>query len=279
MPTPTPERSRRLDKSLAFAYLVFGCAALAASLACRASSKPPAVTPAPVGRQYHDVSVADLLEHPAWFDGDWVRVRGFARMEFEGTSLWVEPPAAWGTGKMGCVWLSLGWPLPAAALRLSGLPVIVEARFDASGRGHMGLFAGGLRDVRAIWRRGDEDHAYVTNYETRSDALEQLQFKTGWVLLAWRTAGRLEAADGSSAAVCLPSVGDRIRLSSPRRIYIAGASSTGEARRMEAPQRDLAPEDETRFWIAAGTLVRVEEIRDYGDPGTVWARLSVAQSH
>jgi hypothetical protein len=153
--------------------------------------------------------------------------------------------------------------------------VVVEARFDADERGHGGQFPGTLTDVRALWRPGHESEAFVLNYETRSDALEQLKFKTAWVFLGFLDAeGLLSPGDGSTVPLSMPQKGDRLRVSRRLRLHIVDYGKSGEARRMEAPFMQ-STDDGTRLWIAPGTLVQVEEVRVSPKPEqSVWARLS-----
>lgn len=224
-------------------------------------------------RQYQDVSLEHLVRNPHGFDEAWVRVRGVADMQFEGTSLRQDPNSS--EHARQAVWLHLGWPLPASVKALDANPIIVDARFDADERGHAGMFQGMLTDIRAIWRPGHEAEAYTPNYQTRSDALEQLEFKTAWVQLGFIDySGQLKTADGSTVPVSVPRAGDRLRLSRRMRLHIVDYAKSGEARRMEAPIVQPA-EDETRLWIAPGTLVQVDEVRVAPEPAQfVWARLS-----
>ena len=99
----------------------------------------------------------------------------------------------------------------------------------------------------------------LLNRETRPDALEQLAFKTGWVLLGILDEdGRVDAADGSTPGH-LPDVGARMRLCRNSALYIVAYATDGEARRMEAPT-DATRDSRTRLAVAAGTLVHVDEI-------------------
>jgi hypothetical protein len=254
-----------------------GVAYTMAVLICAGCSatRPRSIALSPsIGRHYDEVSLDELLQHPRRFDGDWVRVRGIASLRYEGTSLWIGRVGGTDARDYGrSVWLSVGWPLPASVLAFNGTTVIVEARFNANEHGHMGLYPGTLGDIRAMWQPGRESAAYVLNRETRPDALEQLEFKTGWVLLGILDEdGRVDAADGSSPGH-LPDVGARMRLCRNSALYIVAYARDGEARRMEAPT-DATLDSRTRLAVAAGTLVHVDEIHVSEETEKVWARIS-----
>jgi hypothetical protein len=242
-----------------------------ACLGCTSTRAPEPVQHSPASRHYDDVSLFDLVRYPRAFDGDWVRVQGVAQVQFENTSLSVDARSDQGPER--AVWLHLGWPLPSAVAALDASVVVVEARFDANERGHAGMFQGMLTDVRAVWRPEREAEAYAPRYETRIDALEQLEHKTGWVWLGVvDEEGRVDAGDGSTATL-VPARGDRLRVPRRMRIHIADYATTGEARRAELPSTGSG--DATRLWIAPGTLAIVDDVRVAASPpNEVWARLS-----
>lgn len=256
------------------ARLVVVCAVgvIASSGCSRETDQSSAAEPAGV-RQYQDVSLEHLVKNPRAFDEAWVRVRGVADLQFEGISLRQDAQSERGAAQG--VSLHLDWPLPASVQGLEATLVIVEARFDADERGHEGMFPGTLTDVRAIWQPNHEATAFVPNHQTRADALEQLEYNTAWVQLGFIDySGQLKTGDGSTVPVSLPRAGDRLRVSRRMRLHIVDYPKSGEARRMEAPIVRPA-EDETRLWIAAGTLVQVDEVRVAPEPAQfAWARLS-----
>ena len=247
---------------------------IAVGLGCAAADRAsaPAPTERAVGaRHYHDVSLSELMQYPRAFDGDWVRVEGLAQLQFELTALSID--AQPDPNHSRALWLQLGWPISPSLSLLNASRVVVEARFDATERGHAGLFRGALVDIRAMWQPGREADAFEPRYETRVDALDQLEHKTGWVWLGiFEEGGRVYAGDGTTATP-IPSRGDRIRTSRRMRIYLLDFGTTGEARRAEPPT--TANEDATRFWIAPGARAVVEQVHISATPAReVWARLS-----
>jgi hypothetical protein len=214
-----------------------------------------------------------------------VRVRGIAQFQFEGNVLWVNADAR-SAGRLDeAIWLDVGWPVRELDA-MSGAEIIVEARFDAHSQGHMGCCRGTLTDIRAMWRPGDESGAFVPNFETRLDALEQLQFKTGWIAVgtrAKRGSGWIQtwfefaAQPRARVPQRIPKAGDRIRLTERARIHIRDYATNAERNRLESPMangRSRSPDDETRLWLASEAVVRVADVQVAGDRlALVWARV------
>jgi hypothetical protein len=222
---------------------------------------------------YSDTTLGRLTKSPGDYDQFHVRVRGVGQIQFEGTTLWVSDDSR-STGRFdGAVWLDVGRPVSDSVAAFNGQEVIVEGRFDASGKGHMGCCQGTLTDIRAIWQPGLESSAFVPHYETRADALDQLEFKTGWVFLGeladdnrWLSLPSFQlvpdSSDTRTTSLRPPHPGDRIRLTERLRIHIIDYATAGEQHRLESPMsrgpRD--PSDETRLWLPAGAFVQVEEL-------------------
>lgn len=94
-----------------------------------------------------DVEFAHILANPKKFDHVKVRVKGFARIEFEGNSLYSDLAAYNSRTWREAIWLQIGWPVPQAIEQLNGREVIVEGTFDASSKGHDGAFVGAIVGV------------------------------------------------------------------------------------------------------------------------------------
>lgn len=267
--------------------------ALAASVAILIFMKDwTAATQTRPDARYRDVGLADVMKVPESFDQTLVRVRGLIQLEFEGNVLWLNSDARDAGRLQDAVWIEVGWPVAEALKPMAGTEVLVEARFDAKARGHMGCCRGTLTDIRAIWRPDLNGDGYLPNFETREDALEQLQFKTGWLFLAvlhgdkyWGARPAFLAISPSGAAVDpvrLPSPGETIELAGRSRIYILDYATSGEARRMESPLTRGRREQssETRLFLPQGAKVRVAEIfesRPTGELRSAWARVVPAQ--
>lgn len=252
-------------------FALLGAIGFLAGVGCTRDPEPSSTATAT--RHFQEVSVEQLAKHPWEFDEARVRVRGIADLQFEGTSLHQEPPST--RYARHAVSLHLGWPLPPDLRAMDGKTIVVEGRFDADERGHEGMYAGALADVRALWQIGDEHEPLRLNYETRSDALEQLEFRTAWAVVGFLDPdGELQLGDGSTVATSIPRAGDRLRPTRRLRLQIKDYGVTGEALRLEVPT-DQNDQDLTRLWLAAGTLVQVEEVRVGTEPARfVWVRLS-----
>jgi hypothetical protein len=236
------------------------------------------------------VSLEEVARSPRDFDQVLVRVQGIAQIQYEGNVLWVSTDARSADRLDEAIWLHVGWPVNSLHA-MSGTEVIVEARFDAQSHGHMGCCPGTLTDIRAMWRLGHESDAYVPNYETRLDALEQLQFKTGWIVLGTRarngsgmqtwngwvqTVFEFAAQPGNPRRILRS--GDRIRLTERARIHMRDYATNAERHRLEPPMangRSRSPDDETRLWLASGAVVRVADVQVAwaGSFATAWARV------
>ena len=99
-----------------------------------------------------DVSVVQLIANPGEFHRKAVRVIGFSRLEFEGNALYLHREDFERGIAKNAVWLRVGWPVPESRRSLSDEYVLVEAIFDAEGKGHMGAFAGELIEITRMER-------------------------------------------------------------------------------------------------------------------------------
>ncbi len=96
--------------------------------------------------QPDDVSLLRLIAMPQQFDGKFVRVIGFLRLEFEGTVLYLhEEDYKHGLFK-NAVWVNYPFNTPAAKA-IDKKYVIMEGIFDAKNHGHMGLSSGELHTI------------------------------------------------------------------------------------------------------------------------------------
>ena len=100
------------------------------------------------------VSLVELIARPEVYDGKAVRVVGFANFEFEGNglylsredweraiyrnALWIDPPRSVQTDS------------GRAPTALNRRYVIVEGTFNATHRGHLGMFSGALERVTRL---------------------------------------------------------------------------------------------------------------------------------
>ena len=118
--------------------------------ACSEQRQPSLVPSQPLSAQGQprNVSIIHLISTPERYDGQVVRVIGFYRAEFEGTAIYLHRED-YDHGLSGNgLWLS-------KTDRECDLKyVIVEGRFNARDRGHMGAFGGTIDEVTRLepWR-------------------------------------------------------------------------------------------------------------------------------
>ncbi len=97
-----------------------------------------------------EVSLNTIVQDANKFHGLRVRVKGVARIEFEGTAVYSELKAYESRQMRDAIWLTIGWPVSADTLQLNGREIVVEGVFDASQKGHYGAYAGALVDVGTL---------------------------------------------------------------------------------------------------------------------------------
>lgn len=94
-----------------------------------------------------DVSILSLIATPSAFHGQQIRCIGFARIQFEGTAIYLhKEDCLRGITKNG-LWLDIG-ALPAAIVDAANdRYVIVEGRFSMTNHGHLGLWSGSIQNI------------------------------------------------------------------------------------------------------------------------------------
>ena len=98
----------------------------------------------------YDVSIVDLLAHPAAFHGRQVRLSGFVRLEFEGTAVYLgRDDYEYGLSRNG-LWLDVPHEQFMRAGAWRGGYATVVGTFDATLTGHFGMWSGGLREITRL---------------------------------------------------------------------------------------------------------------------------------
>jgi hypothetical protein len=97
-----------------------------------------------------DVKLSDILEHPTQFDHVRLRVKGIARIEFEGNSLYADRDALTARKRNQAIGLDVGWPVKDDLKQLNGRDVVVEGTFDASSKGHLGAYVGSMVAISKV---------------------------------------------------------------------------------------------------------------------------------
>jgi hypothetical protein len=101
-----------------------------------------------------NVTLVRLIANPETFDGKLIRVIGFLRLEFEGDVLYLHREdyenAILGDG----IWVEVTPMIQRQRPTLNMKYVLVEGIFNASERGHMGMWSGTIKQVRRaeLWR-------------------------------------------------------------------------------------------------------------------------------
>jgi hypothetical protein len=92
----------------------------------------------------YGVSIIELLARPAEFHDKRVQVMGYAHYEFEGNALYLSREDWWRGISQNALWLDSPPHRPDS---LNDRYVLVEATFDATDQGHLGLWSGSLTAV------------------------------------------------------------------------------------------------------------------------------------
>ncbi len=100
------------------------------------------------------VSIIQLISSPEKYDGKYIQIIGFVRLEFEGDAIYLhEDDYKYGLTRNG-LWLSLTEGCCGKDLRIFDQKyVLVEGTFSARNHGHMGLFSGAIENIKRfqVW--------------------------------------------------------------------------------------------------------------------------------
>ena len=97
-----------------------------------------------------DVSLINLIATPADFDGKQVRVKGFARVEFEGSAIYLHrDDYLYGIAKNG-LWLDLEMASSKSAASADKRYVLIEGVFSMKEQGHFGMWSGSIKHISRI---------------------------------------------------------------------------------------------------------------------------------
>jgi len=93
-----------------------------------------------------DVSLIQLIARPQDYDGEYVRVFGFYRHEFEGTALYLHREDYEHALYKNGLWMTTFSQSPALSAH-NMTYVLVEGRFNAKRRGHLSLWSGEISEI------------------------------------------------------------------------------------------------------------------------------------
>jgi hypothetical protein len=113
---------------------------------------PPRVAGEPKKAQVNDVSLVQLIAAPEKFDGKTVRVHGYVRIEHEGTAVYLHRDDCEHMLTKNGLWLAVNDGVGPGSREeaVNNRYAIIEGRFEAGKKGHMGLWSGSLVDVSRL---------------------------------------------------------------------------------------------------------------------------------
>src|SRR5688500_11478518 len=123
---------------------------------------------------YH-LSLVYLLAHPADFHGKRVQVVGFIHLEFEGDAIYLHrEDSDAGLLKNG-LWVAFRDSTREHAGLLNDRYALIEGKFSATNRGHLGLWGGSIGDIshivawpsRAELKQRPDEHVSVITLGTQ----------------------------------------------------------------------------------------------------------------
>jgi hypothetical protein len=104
-----------------------------------------------------DVSLVQLIANPKEHDGKVVRVIGYVRLEFEGNAIYLHEDDDKHAIHRNGLWLSITDDIRKNAKEFDKKYILVEGTFDATMKGHMGLWSGSIGKISRfqVWSEGD----------------------------------------------------------------------------------------------------------------------------
>ena len=117
----------------------------------RTNGGPPADTEKPGSspRQPLSVSMLQLIANPEAFDGKYVRVWGFVRIEFEGTAVYLHREDFEQSLMVNGLWLAVNDGVVGGSKeeKINNRYGLIEGQFNARNRGHLGLWSGTIEKI------------------------------------------------------------------------------------------------------------------------------------
>jgi len=105
--------------------------------------------------QIESVSLIRLIANPDQYEGKFVRVTGFVRLEFEGNAIYLHREDFEKQIPANGLWLNAGKCAGRGGKDFTEGYAIVEGRYTSKRHGHMGLWSGEIDDVQRCeqwWR-------------------------------------------------------------------------------------------------------------------------------
>lgn len=102
------------------------------------------------GADPQPVSMVSLVADPQRFDGQFIRVIAYLRVEFEGTVLFIHREDYEQAIIPNGIWIALSDTQMKIAKKLSNSYVIAEGIFSSKDKGHMDMWSGSLGQVTRL---------------------------------------------------------------------------------------------------------------------------------
>ncbi len=93
------------------------------------------------------VSLLQVLSQPEKYHGKEIGIIGYLHLEFEGNGLYLHKEDFIHAIHMNSIWVDVTEKIEARVWRLNDKYVAICGVFDANDTGHMGLFAGTLKNI------------------------------------------------------------------------------------------------------------------------------------
>lgn len=99
------------------------------------------------------VSLVQLIANPEDYDGKFIRVIGFFRMEFEGDAIYLHQEDYKHALTCNGLWIDVTDDIRNRQAEFDQKYVLVEGTFNAKGKGHMGMWSGAIEKISRwyIW--------------------------------------------------------------------------------------------------------------------------------
>jgi hypothetical protein len=135
--------------TLLFGAFLLAIAGWAAANAAGGKAPAEGEKPGSSPQQPLSVSLLQLIATPDAFDGKYVRVHGFVRIEHEGTAIYLHREDSEQMLTKNGLWLAANDTTPEGSkeAQVKDRYALIEGRFTAKKKGHRGLWSGSLEDI------------------------------------------------------------------------------------------------------------------------------------
>ena len=208
---------------------------------------------------FYQPSMVYLLAHPEQFEGKRVRIIGFLNLEFEGNAIYAHrDDFQHGIDRNG-FWVGFQ-PTMEVPDDVNGSYVMIEGRFTAKSRGHLGMWSGTIDSISFVKRR--PSRAEVNSMPSLTRPLTQVQ-QSG-------TSALLISVSAVNDSVVWVAGANRtfLRTTNGGATWIAGQVPVPDAPNLQF--RDVHALDARTAWLLSIGNGRESRIFKTTDAGTTW---------